>query len=81
MVMLPLLGLMTIMGAVNWLEIVFHLLFFIFNSAAMNILISAAIVNFVLLPVFYRSIFFYLSVDDRDCDFSINLLFLIIKLI
>lgn len=41
MVMPPLLGLVTIVGTVNWLKIVLHLLFF--YSAAMNILFSAVV--------------------------------------
>lgn len=45
MVMVPLLGLVTVVGAVNWLKIVLHLLFF--YTAGMNILVSAAIdINF-----------------------------------
>lgn len=60
MVMLPLLGLVTIVGAVNWLKIVLHLLFFYF--AAMNILFSAAIDIYL----FYYLFVFYLSADERS---------------
>lgn len=61
MVVLPWLGLIMTVEAVNWLEIIFHLL-----SWAENFYFAS----------------YYPSADDRNSEFSVNvLLFLILKIV
>lgn len=63
MVVLPWLGLNMAVEAVNWLEIIFHLLFFSWVE-------------------YFCFASYYPSADDRNREFSVNLLlFLILKIV